>query len=111
LTGEYVMSGEKAEIQNEAVFNRLQGYIGQSIRIVRIALAKTKAEMCIVLRDLFGLSKASEDWLWKVESGELKLSFEEFKTICQALEFSIEKVLECALMVKKENAKKQGESV
>lgn len=90
---------------NKDVFQELSEYIGEAVKIVRRVCRKSKSDLAGLLSDQNGWGDATEELIYKIETGERRLSFEEFVDICDAIGYSVKQILECAKMIKEESEK------
>ena len=87
---------------NKETFKELGAYIGETVKTVRRACGKSKADLAVLLRNEYDWI-TTIDLMVQIESGERKLSFEEFLDICDALGLSAEEMLACAKLAKQES--------
>lgn len=89
---------------NKEIFKEVGAYIAETIKTVRRACGKSKAQLALLLKNEYDWIANEELIMW-IENGERQLSFEEFVDVCDAFGFLPEKILECAKLVKRESEK------
>lgn len=100
-----------ASEKNVRDFVDVRDFIGRALKNVRMELGESKKDVSTLLRLVYGLREATEQWITNVEDGKFHLFFEEFEILCQALGSSVRAILDRTWELKKESALKiKGDS-
>jgi len=84
----------------ELIFNNVQPFIGQTIQTARFARRTEKTVLAGYLRGKFGWGIGVQDLVGEIETQKISITFEQFKNICCALDFSIEQLLKLAVSLR-----------
>jgi len=92
---------DKQELED--IFNQLTDYIGSVSMVLRVSTKKSRAEFAWLLKKKFRW-QVSARTISNIEMGRRKISFAQFKLICEATECSVEKALKATALIQQKEA-------